>query len=68
MGDFVVLLITLVAIFVLVVVILPEFPRWVRVGFWLGITILNVIYDDALFAAITAAYVMIEWYSDERRS
>lgn len=68
MVDIFALLIFIIVAFVFVVHILPEFPRWARVSFWLAITVGNIIYDDALFAAISATYATIEWYSDGRRS
>lgn len=68
MVDIFVLLILVAVALIFVSRVLPKFPRWARVSFWLAITVGNIIYDDALFAALSATYATIEWYSDGERS
>ena len=50
----------LVVVVVTVVWALPQMPRWVRVGFWVLLTILHISNDDSLLAAISAAIAVQE--------
>lgn len=52
--------ITFVLVMVAVFYVLPKMPRYVRVGFWVTITVAEIIEGDALFAALCAAIAMNE--------
>lgn len=45
-----------------VVFVLPKMSRWTRVGFWLILTVVHVLNDDAFLAAISAAFTVSEWH------
>lgn len=54
-------IITVVLVLAVVWFVLPKMPRWVRVGFWGALTLLQVVEGDALFSAVYAAITVSEW-------
>lgn len=57
-------LLTIVAVVIVAATVwfvLPKMPRWVRVGFWGILTLLQVVEGDALFSAVYAAITVSEW-------
>ena len=52
----------LAVVTVTVFYVLPHMPHWVRVGFWLTLTVWQIAEGDALFAAINAGITVGEWH------